>query len=46
MMVICDDKFDTKYDQIFQNSSQELFMFSKYGGIIDAPIIMLNTTKD
>ena len=30
MVVICDVKFDTKYDQILQNSSQEPTMSSKY----------------
>ena len=29
MMVICDVKFDIKYDQIIQNSSQEPSTYSK-----------------
>ena len=41
MMVICDVKFDTKYDQILQNSSQEPSMSSKYDCVLDALIIML-----
>ena len=30
MMVVCDVKFDTKYDQIPQNSNQEPSTSSKY----------------
>ena len=30
MMIIIDVKFDIKYDQILQNSSQELSMSSKH----------------
>ena len=41
MMVICDVKFDTKYDQILQNSSQEPSTSSMYDCVLDALLIML-----
>ena len=44
-MFICDVKFDTKNDQIFQNSSQEPSTSSKYDCVIDALIIMLGNCK-
>ena len=44
-MGICDVKFDTKYDQIIQNSSQEPLMSSKYDCVLDAFIIMLGSWK-
>ena len=43
MMVINDVKFDTKYDQILQNSSQEPSTSSKYDCVLDALIIMLGS---
>ena len=36
MMFIDDVKFDTKYDQILQNSSQELSTSSKYDCVLVA----------
>ena len=43
MMVVCDVKFDTKYDQILQSSSQEPSTSSKYDCFLDALIIMLQS---
>ena len=43
MVVICDVKFDTKYDQILQNSSQEPSMSSKYNSVIDEFLFMLGS---
>ena len=47
MMVICDVKFDIKYDQILQNSSQEPSTSSKYWlhkcGSLDTLIIMIES---
>ena len=41
MMVICDVKFDTKGDQILQNSNQEPSMSSNYDCVLDALLIMI-----
>ena len=43
MMVICDVKFDTKDDEILQNSSQEPLMSSKYAYVIDVLLFMLGS---
>ena len=45
MMVIHDVKFDSKYDQILQNSNQVTSMSSKYDGVLDAVLIMLGSWK-
>ena len=45
MLVICDVKFDTKYDHILQNSSQEPSTSSKRYCVLDALIIMLGSWK-
>ena len=45
MMVIHDVKFDNKYDQTPQNSSQELSMSYKHDCVLDALIIMLGSGK-
>ena len=44
-MVICDVKFDTKYDQVLIKSSQEPPTSSKYDCVLDAFIIMLGGLK-
>ena len=44
-MVIFYVKFDTKYDQTLQNSSQEPSMSSKYDCVIDARLIMQGSFK-
>ena len=41
MIEICDVKFDIKYDQILQNSSQEPSMSSKYDYVLDELLFML-----
>ena len=46
MMVIHDVKFDNKYDQTPQNSSQELSMSYKHDCVLDALIIMLGSGKN
>ena len=43
MMVICDVKFDNKYDQILQNSGQEPQTSSLYDCLLEALIIMLGS---
>ena len=45
MMVICDVKFDTKYDQILQNSSQEPSTSSKYDCVLDELIFIIGSKK-
>ena len=45
MMAICDVKFDTKYDKILQNSSEEPSTSYKYDCVLDALIIMLGSWK-
>ena len=44
-MLIQDVKFDTEYDQILQNSSQEPPTSSKYNSVLDALIIMQGSWK-
>ena len=44
-MVICDVKFDTKDDQIIQNSSQESSTSSEHDCVLDALLIMLWSWK-
>ena len=44
-MVICDVKFDTKYDQILRNPSHEPPWSSKYDCVLDAPLIILGSWK-
>ena len=44
-MVICDVQFDTKYDPVIQNLSQEPSMSSKYDCVLDAHIMMLERWK-
>ena len=44
-MVICDVEFDTKYDPVIQNLSQEPSMSSKYDCVLDAHIMMLERWK-
>ena len=41
MMVICDVKFDTKYDQILWNSGQEPSMSSKYDCVCNASELII-----
>ena len=43
MLMICDIKFDTKYDQILQNFSQDTSMSSKYDCVPYALLIVLKT---
>ena len=43
MMIILDVQFDTKYDQMLQNSSQELSTCSLYDCVPDALVIMLGS---
>ena len=43
MMVICDVKFDIKYDQILQNFSQEPSTSSKYNCDLDELLFMLGS---
>ena len=45
MMVICDVKFDIKYDQIIQNASQKPSMSSEYDCVLEALLIMLGGRK-
>ena len=45
MMVICDVKFDSKYEKILQNSSQEPSMSSKYDCVLYTLLIMLGSWK-
>ena len=44
-MVICDVEFDTKYDPVIQNLSQEPSMSSKYDCVLDALLIILGSWK-
>ena len=45
MMVICHIKFDSKFDQILQNSSQKPSMPFKYDCVLDASKSMLGSWK-
>ena len=41
MMAIHDVQFDTKYDQIIQNTGQEPSTPSKYDSVLDEDLFML-----